>query len=125
MISNFLIERKISNNKEEIEKLNKNDLLLIKGVGLTRIGRFIKELKLHGIELQCNNYFKINSNEKIENIDLSCKFKKYCKSKKIKNLIDLINTDFIKLVMKNKMTLEDVETLLSNDIKDKKSINWV
>lgn len=124
LISNFLIERKISNNKEEIEKLNKNDLLLIKGVGLTRIGRFIKELKLRGIELQCNNYFKINSNEKIENIDLSCKFKKYCKSKKIKNLIDLINTDFIKLVMKNKMTLEDVETLLSNDIKDKKSIKY-
>lgn len=113
LISEFLKERGIKNNKRELSNLNKNELLLIKGVGITRIGKFIKLLKTNEIDLTCNNNFCFNGAEEINKLDLSYKFKEYCNSKKIKHVIKLKHTDFIKLVMNNKMTLEDVEYLLN------------
>ena len=111
IIYEYLTNRKIY-NIEQIEKLNKNELLTIKGIGITRINKFLQEIKSYGIELKCNNKFK-DENIKINEIDVRRGFIQYCKKIEKKYLYDLKDMDFIKLVEKNKIRIQDAQTILN------------
>ncbi len=114
-IKKFLESKNIT-TYGELSRLNKNELLLIKSTGPRRIEKFIKELEEKTIIIKPNNNF--TASKKITELKLSKKFLKYCASNKFIYLFQINNLDFLILLLKQKITMSDIKTLLSQSIKN-------